>query len=117
MAKRKVRATTLAEWLVMCEQAIAWHTTPPRTRGKYKGHGSTDSVAWMTAMLKLMQADIRRTRKGIGYDENMALASLAGLVFAAVIDWCGMGLLLAMMPWNRRAKTCVTTCRPGAGRP
>lgn len=83
MAKRKVRATTLAEWLVMCEQAIAWHTTPPRTRGKYKGHGSTDSVAWMTAMLKLMQADIRRTRKGIGYDENMALASLAGLVFAA----------------------------------
>ena len=41
----------------------------------------------------------------------------AGLMFAAVIDWCGMGLLLAMMPWNRQAKTCVTTCRPGAGRP
>lgn len=25
----------------------------------------------------------------------------AGLVFAAVTDWCGMGLLLAAMPWNR----------------
>jgi hypothetical protein len=24
-----------------------------------------------------------------------------GLVFAAVTDWCGMGLLLARMPWNR----------------
>lgn len=27
----------------------------------------------------------------------------AGLVFAGLSDWCGMGLLLAKMPWNRRA--------------
>jgi glyoxylase-like metal-dependent hydrolase (beta-lactamase superfamily II) len=26
----------------------------------------------------------------------------AGQVFAGVTDWCGMGLLLARMPWNRR---------------
>jgi len=26
----------------------------------------------------------------------------AGLVFAGVTDWCGMGMLLALMPWNRR---------------
>jgi rhodanese-related sulfurtransferase len=26
----------------------------------------------------------------------------AGLVFAGVTDWCGMGLLLARMPWNRQ---------------
>jgi rhodanese-related sulfurtransferase len=25
----------------------------------------------------------------------------AGLVFAGVTDWCGMGLLLARMPWNQ----------------
>ena len=25
----------------------------------------------------------------------------AGLVFAGVTDWCGMGLLLMKMPWNR----------------
>ena len=25
----------------------------------------------------------------------------AGLVFAGVTDWCGMGLMLARMPWNR----------------
>jgi rhodanese-related sulfurtransferase len=29
----------------------------------------------------------------------------AGLVFAGVSDWCGMGLLLAKAPWNRRS-TC-----------
>jgi rhodanese-related sulfurtransferase len=26
----------------------------------------------------------------------------AGLVLAGVTDWCGMGLLLAKLPWNRR---------------
>lgn len=25
----------------------------------------------------------------------------AGLVFAGITDWCGMGLLLARLPWNR----------------
>lgn len=29
----------------------------------------------------------------------------AGLVFAGVTDWCGMGLLLAKAPWNRRSKS------------
>jgi rhodanese-related sulfurtransferase len=32
----------------------------------------------------------------------------AGLVFAGVTDWCGMGLLLAKAPWNKCA-------RPAAG--
>jgi rhodanese-related sulfurtransferase len=27
----------------------------------------------------------------------------AGLVFAGVTDWCGMGLLLSKAPWNRRS--------------
>ncbi|MEP7148319.1 MAG: rhodanese-like domain-containing protein [Acidobacteriota bacterium] len=26
-----------------------------------------------------------------------------GLAFTATIDWCGMGILLSKMPWNRRA--------------
>lgn len=35
----------------------------------------------------------------------IALAGLIGfgLAFTATIDWCGMGLLIAKMPWNRRA--------------
>jgi rhodanese-related sulfurtransferase len=27
----------------------------------------------------------------------------AGLIFAGVTDWCGMGMLLARMPWNQRS--------------
>jgi rhodanese-related sulfurtransferase len=32
----------------------------------------------------------------------------AGLVFAGVTDTCGMGLLLARMPWNQVSTTCAT---------
>lgn len=28
-----------------------------------------------------------------------------GLVFAGITDWCGMGLLLAKMPWNQVPRT------------
>jgi len=36
----------------------------------------------------------------------------AGLVFAGVTDRCGMGLLLARMPWNRGGHvTCVANAR------
>ena len=35
----------------------------------------------------------------------------AGLVFAGVTDTCGMGMLLARMPWNTRAsKSTVSQC-------
>ena len=34
-----------------------------------------------------------------------------GLVFAGVTDWCGMGMLLAKMPWNRaRASSSGAAC-------
>jgi rhodanese-related sulfurtransferase len=35
---------------------------------------------------------------------------LQGLVFAGVTDWCGMGLLLAKMPWNRPTRGGGTSC-------
>ena len=35
----------------------------------------------------------------------------AGLVFAGITDWCGMGMLLAKMPWNNR----TGDCRDGSG--
>jgi rhodanese-related sulfurtransferase len=34
----------------------------------------------------------------------------AGLVFASVTDTCGMGLLLARMPWNRVKETASPSC-------
>ena len=36
----------------------------------------------------------------------------AGLVFSGITDTCGMGMLLARMPWNQVAKT--DTCELGA---
>lgn len=41
----------------------------------------------------------------------------AGLIFAGITDTCGMGLLLARMPWNRVTEpvTCTTSnLQPGA---
>lgn len=51
----------------------------------------------------------------LGYFVNPAWIILpgfvgAGLVFAGITDTCGMGMLLARMPWNNRCRTAVTTC-------
>ena len=42
----------------------------------------------------------------LGYTVHSSLFGIAGfvgagLMFAAITDWCGMGLLLAKMPWNK----------------
>jgi len=34
-----------------------------------------------------------------------------GLVFAGITDWCGMGMLLAKMPWNQSTGR-ATVCKP-----
>lgn len=34
----------------------------------------------------------------------------AGLMFAGFTDWCGMGLLLAKMPWNKVEGAAGATC-------
>jgi rhodanese-related sulfurtransferase len=31
----------------------------------------------------------------------------AGLTFAGATDWCGMAMLLAKMPWNRKVQSCA----------
>jgi rhodanese-related sulfurtransferase len=43
----------------------------------------------------------------------------AGLVFAGLTDTCGMGMLLARMPWNQVAgpSTTPTSCPPTATKP
>lgn len=36
----------------------------------------------------------------------------AGLIFAGITDTCGMGMLLAKMPWNSRSgASCCNTCK------
>lgn len=36
----------------------------------------------------------------------------AGLVFAGITDICGMGMLLARMPWNRCRDSAASACGP-----
>jgi rhodanese-related sulfurtransferase len=36
----------------------------------------------------------------------------AGLVFAGLTDWCGMGLLMARMPWNQRSAPAPAAITP-----
>jgi rhodanese-related sulfurtransferase len=40
----------------------------------------------------------------------------AGLTFAGITDWCGMGLLLAKLPWNNRAPSCGPNGGPACSR-
>jgi rhodanese-related sulfurtransferase len=51
--------------------------------------------------------------EGLGLAVNAAWFGLAafvgaGLVFAGVTDFCGMGILLAKMPWNQRGGGCCS---------
>jgi rhodanese-related sulfurtransferase len=39
----------------------------------------------------------------------------AGLFFAGVTDTCGMGMLLARMPWNQKVAPCATPTSAGGG--
>lgn len=41
----------------------------------------------------------------------------AGLVFAGMTDWCGMGLLLAKAPWNKAAAIPGTAAPSAPSRP
>jgi rhodanese-related sulfurtransferase len=31
----------------------------------------------------------------------------AGLIFAGITDWCGMGMVIAKMPWNKVTPSCA----------
>ena len=41
----------------------------------------------------------------------------AGLVFAGITDTCGMGMVLARMPWNQCSQSETSTCSTDSGRP
>ena len=58
----------------------------------------------------------------LGWTVHPGLAGIAGfigagLVFAGVSDWCGMGLLVAKAPWNQRAAPAVGAGPSDASKP
>lgn len=73
----------------------------PVNRGKTKVIGLERQVRIAAGFLVL-------TGLGLGWFVNPGFLGLsafvgAGLIFAGVTDWCGMGLLLAKAPWNQKA--------------
>lgn len=72
-------------WLKYMQAVIAKHSTPPRKRGKWKGHGSTNSPAWISEAAYEMHRAIVDDWKRRGHvgDENMALAHLMGTMLLA----------------------------------
>lgn len=96
-------AKITAGWLKHMQEAIAKHSTPPRTRGKWKGHGDTNSPAWISEvaydMHRAIQADWKR--RGVVGDENMALSHLLGSMLLA---WYAQVHLAKCLDPNRPLK-------------
>lgn len=78
-----VSRVDVVEWLRVVQSLIGKHSTEPRTRGKRKGHASTDALVWVAELALLCRAHIARRNKGHTYDENMAMASMLGLILCA----------------------------------
>lgn len=87
--KIKLPRATDAEWLRLVEFLIRKYSTAVRTRGKYKGHRSTNSAAWIWELTCICQKYIsKRAGRSKAYDGNMAIAALLGRVL--VLWYCNV---------------------------
>lgn len=83
--KKQKHLKPLEDYLRFIEASIAKASTPPRTRGKYKGHSSTDTYKWLAALVVFAWKDIRRVKgRSQAYDENMSIAKVVGM---ALVVW------------------------------
>ena len=104
------RATKAAEKLaqagfqpiVITGGTLAWiDANLPVTRGQSK-------VMSLERQVRIAAGSLVLVGVGLGWFVHRGFFGLAafvgaGLVFAGVTDFCGMGLLLAKLPWNRKA--------------
>ncbi len=83
---------------------LAWTAANlPVTRGEVK-------VISLERQVRIAAGSLVLTGALLGWFVHPAFFGLsafvgAGLVFAGITDWCGMGLLLAKAPWNQRARS------------
>lgn len=95
-------------------QALISKHTKPITKGKYKGHGTTDTVAWMEDLHHIVTSNIKKRNRGRGaYDENMAISREMGR--ALVVWYCAVHRAKSYDPnrplARKRANASVTRFR------
>lgn len=108
MAADKLEAQGIANCCVVEGGTLAWAAAGlPVNRGERKVIGLERQVRIAAGLIVL-------TGALLAHFVNPSFIWLsgfvgAGLVFAGITDWCGMGMLLAKMPWNQCADTscCV----------
>ena len=92
-------AAGISEVLVVDGGTEAWEKAGlPVVRGK--------KAVSLERQVRIAAGTLVLTGVGLGWGVHPYFFGLsafigAGLVFAGVTDWCGMGMLLSKMPWNR----------------
>ena len=100
-AAEKLAKAGFAEPVVIAGGTLAWiEANLPVTRGQSK-------VMSLERQVRIVAGSLVLVGMILGWFVHRGFFGLsafvgAGLVFAGVTDFCGMGLLLARMPWNRR---------------
>jgi rhodanese-related sulfurtransferase len=111
------RAKQAAENLEKCgyEQChvVEGGTTAWAEAGLPVTHG-TSKVISLERQVRIAAGAIVLTSVLLAHFVNTAFIWLAGfvgagLVFAGITDWCGMGMLIAKLPWNQRGACAPCT--------
>ena len=107
-AADKLNMSSLPNLSVMEGGVAAWEAAGlPLKRGK--------KTMSLERQVRIAAGTFVLTGAVLGYFVNplwIALSGFvgAGLIFAGITDTCGMGMLLALMPWNNRKPTVSGTC-------
>lgn len=103
-AFEKLKASGIEKLRVLEGGVMAWEQAGlPVNRGK--SVLSLERQVRIAAGLLVLTGVILGTWVHAGFYGLAAFVG-AGLTFAGITDWCGMGMLLAKAPWNQRAGEC-----------
>lgn len=103
-AMEKLRAAGIEDVVVLDGGVQAWEAAGlPLNRGR-KGMSLERQVRIAAGALVVAGVVLAL----LVHPAFIALSAFVGcgLIFAGLTDWCGMGLLLARMPWNNRNVSC-----------
>ena len=104
-AAEKLKMSGLASLCILDGGVRAWEAEGlPLNRGR--------KMMSLERQVRIAAGALVFTGALLGYFVNPAWIALsgfvgAGLIFAGITDTCGMGMLIARMPWNNRCRTLL----------